>query len=144
MGPEVRADLLLVGCVKSRSSEPALARDLFTSDYFAKMRSHAEGTGLPWFIVTAEHGLVWPEQWLEPYALCLADMRAGLRRSWGGRVAARLRDIRGSLQGTVVEIHAGSTYVQALGPALERLGAEVLDPLRGLPIGRRLAWYRQH
>src|SRR5699024_4905121 len=128
---------------KSRSSEPALAKDLFTSDYFHKMRAHAEATGLDWYVVTAEHGLVAPDQWLEPYSRCLADQDVSSRRALGLRVAAQLEQRWGPLPGTVVEIHAGRTYVEALRPALLQSGAEVLDPLRGLSLGRRLAWYRE-
>ncbi len=54
------ADVVLVGCVKSKRSHGAPAEDLYTSDYFAKMRAYAEHTGRPWFILSAEHGLKRP------------------------------------------------------------------------------------
>lgn len=33
------ADVVLVGCVKSKRPHGAAAKDLYTSDYFSKMRS---------------------------------------------------------------------------------------------------------
>jgi hypothetical protein len=45
------------------------------------------------------------------------------------------------LQDKVVEIHAGATYVDAVRCELERLGARLVDPLQGLQMGQRLAWY---
>lgn len=83
-------DLVLVGCVKSKRDEGAPAKDLYTSDYFVKMRTYAEATGLPWFILSAEHGLISPEEWLEPYERYLPDTSRDYRRAWGQKVAAQL------------------------------------------------------
>lgn len=44
------ADVVLVGCVKSKRTRGGAAKDLYTSDYFAKMRAYAENTGRPWLI----------------------------------------------------------------------------------------------
>lgn len=38
-------DLVLVGCVKTKQGSGAPAKDLYTSDYFHKMRTYAETTG---------------------------------------------------------------------------------------------------
>lgn len=137
------ADVVLVGCVKSKRSQGALAKDLYTSDYFAKMRAYAERMGRPWFILSAEHGLVSPDEWLEPYDCYLPDMSVEYRRSWGQRVAAQLSQTIGSLGGLVIDIHAGSTYVDSAEPALVALGAVVIDDRKGLSFGRRLSWYLQ-
>lgn len=88
------ADVLLVGCVKSKRTGGAAAKDLDTSDYFAKMRTYAESTGKPWFILSAEHGLVAPEDWLEPYDCYLPSMSRDYRREWGCKVARQLEDAR--------------------------------------------------
>src|SRR5699024_9558468 len=76
------ADVVLVGCVKSKRASGAPAKDLYTSGYFAKMRAYAESTGKPWFILSAEHGLVAPDQWLEPYDCYLPNESPAYRREW--------------------------------------------------------------
>src|SRR4051794_26824145 len=48
-----QADVVLIGCVKTKQDHGAPARSLYVSDYFSKMRAHAEATGLPWFILSA-------------------------------------------------------------------------------------------
>ncbi|MBY6364208.1 hypothetical protein HQ609_13960 [Rhodococcus corynebacterioides] len=141
--PRPQADVVLVGCVKSKRPEGALAKDLYTSDYFAKMRAYAESTERPWFILSAEHGLVSPNEWLEPYNCYLPDMSREYRRSWGQKVATQLEAAVGPLTGVVVDIHAGSAYVESTEAALRPLGAVVVDQLRGLSFGRRLSWYLQ-
>jgi hypothetical protein len=133
--------IVLVTCVKSKGTRPTAAKDLYISALFRKERAYAERAGIPWFILSAEHGLVAPDEWLAPYERYLADTTASYRSAWGAWVAARLCLLAGPLSDKVIEIHAGSTYLDALRPHLERLEARVVDPLHGLSMRQRLAWY---
>lgn len=45
------------------------------------------------------------------------------------------------LAGKVIEIHAGAAYSDAIRDLLKADGSTVLEPLQGLTMGRRLAWY---
>ena len=136
-----KADVVLVGCAKTKLAHRAPAKDLYVSDYFSKMRRYAEATGLRWFILSAEHGLVAPDEWLEPYERYLPDTSRDYRRSWGERVACQLEHAVGPLAGVVVDVHAGAAYVDSVDQALRARGALVLDQLQGLSFGRRLSWY---
>ncbi|GAB3488264.1 DUF6884 domain-containing protein [Flexivirga lutea] len=138
------ADVVLVGCVKTKLDHGAPAKDLYVSDYFAKMRNYAEASGRPWFILSAEHGLISPDEWLEPYERYLPDTSREYRTAWGEKVAQQLEQAVGSLPGLLVDIHAGAAYVESVEEALTPRGAHVLDQLRGLSFGRRLSWYLQH
>ncbi len=138
------ADLLLVTCVKSKRDVPAAAKDLYVSPLFIRQRAYAESRDLPWFILSAEHGLVAPEEWLAPYERYLPDTPAAYRAAWGRWVSERLDLLAGPLSGTVVEIHAGAPYVQAIAPHLTAKGAAVVTPLDGLSMGQRLGWYAAH
>lgn len=108
---------------------------------FKKQRAYAEKMGVPWFILSAEHGLVAPNEWLAPYERYLPETPAYYRAAWGLWVASRLELLAGPLQDKVIEIHAGSSYLDAVRPELEKRGARVVDPLHGLQMGPRLAWY---
>lgn len=139
-----RADLLLITCVKSKRAVPSAARDLYTSPLFQKQRKYAEGTGVRWFILSAEHALVGPDEWLAPYERYLPDTPAGYRAAWGVWAVERLELLTGPLAGRVVEVHAGAPYVEAIAPHLAAKGATLLEPLYGLTMGERLAWYNSH
>jgi len=65
--------IVLVACVKSKGTRPAAAKDLYISALFRKERAYAECAGVPSFILSAEHGLVAPDEWLAPYERYLAD-----------------------------------------------------------------------
>ena len=139
--PTTTAEIILISCVKTKKSRPAAAKDLYASPLFMKERAYAERSGAPWFILSAEHGLVAPDEWLAPYERYLPDTSAAFRSAWGAWVAARLELLTGSVAGKLVEVHANSTYVAAARPHLEALGATVADPLHRLTMGERLAWY---
>nr|WP_092613634.1 DUF6884 domain-containing protein [Raineyella antarctica] len=138
---EKRPDLVLVGCVKSKLPLPAPAKDLYISALFRKEREYAEHLGVLWFILSAEHGLVAPDTILEPYDRQLSKTSRDYRLAWGRQVIVDLNRVAGDLQGRTIEIHAGSAYADAIRDGLLAAGADVVEPLAGLPMGSRLAWY---
>ena len=107
----------------------------------ARLAVCRETLGDPWFILSAEHGLVAPDEWLAPYERYLPDTPREYRRAWGEWVVVRLDLLLGGLAGTVVELHAGESYVQPILGALERRGAVIERPLQGLTSGRWQGWY---
>lgn len=135
-------DTVLIGCVKSKRAEASPAKDLYTSALFRKAWAYAEATGVAWFILSALHGLVHPDTILAPYDRYLAGQSRSYREAWGERVTTQLATALGSLEDRVIEIHAGSPYVGALRPPLDRAGARLRNPLHGLTLGQRLSWYR--
>ena len=138
---QASSQLLLVTCVKEKLDRPAPARDLYTSALFKKERAYAEHSGLPWFILSAEHGLVAPDEWLAPYERYLPDTPPSYRTAWGTWVVERLEMLAGPLVGRTIEVHASSAYVTTLREPLAAKGAQLVEPLAGLRQGQRLAWY---
>lgn len=131
---------MLVGCVAKKQTGGAPAKDLYRSTLWRGRRRYAEATGLPWFILSALHGLVEPDQHLAPYNVALSDLTAADRRAWGARVVVDLAE-RVPLSGAVLEVHAGSAYRNAIQEPLRREGAHMTVPLQGLKLGQQLAWY---
>ena len=78
----------LVGCVKSKQSDPAIAADLYRSALFRGRRRWVETTCGRWFVLSAKHGLVSPPEMLEPYDETLTTKGLAERRV---RRAARTR-----------------------------------------------------
>lgn len=135
------ADVVLVGCVKTKRSTASEARDLYMSPLFQRRRAYAEQAGVPWFILSAEYGLIAPTEFLSPYDTYLPDLAPAYRRVWGEWCATRLNHLVGSLAGMTVEIHAGESYVSAVAPPLIAKGAHLRAPLEGMRQGEQLAWY---
>ena len=143
-GFEQDADVLLLGCVKLKASSPQQAKDLYVSDLFRKRRRYADQRGLPWFVLSAEHGLLRPDDLVAPYDVELKAQPASYRRVWGAWVIERLRRELGVLTGVRLEVHAGDAYAEAMGEPARAAGAKLIRPLQGLMLGEQLAWYLAH
>jgi hypothetical protein len=132
----------LVSCVGKKQSRKARAKDLYTSDWFLKARRYVEATGCPWFILSAEFGLVDPDQLLEPYEKTLNAMPIADRRRWAHKVISQMSD-RMRDAATVVFL-AGQRYREGLSDHLRANGITVEVPMEGLRIGEQLAWLNEH
>lgn len=133
----------LVGCVAQKAASPRPARDLYTSALFTGRRRFVERTCSEWWVLSALHGLVSPEEVLQPYDVTLKNAGRAERREWTQQVLASLDKHVGLRPGDVVEVHAGSEYRDfGLVQGLRDRGAAVVVPVEGMPIGRQLAFYR--
>ncbi len=142
----VKPDLLLIGCVKGKLEWAGRvpAKDLYVSALWRCRRNYAEQMGVPWFILSAKYGLVHPEAKIAWYDLALGDLPAKQRRSWSRGVVDALVARHSSIEGEVVEIHAGKDYIDfGIESGLAEVGVTVTRPLLGIPIGRHLGWYRE-
>jgi hypothetical protein len=101
----------LVGCVKSKQSQAAPARELYVSPLFRGRRAWVERTCDRWFILSAKHGLVEPDRVLAPYDEILMDLPRAVRRAWSAGVVQALEHAIGQVSGVVIELHAGSAYL---------------------------------
>jgi hypothetical protein len=136
--------VVLVGCVESKADVPMRARDLYTSALFGRRREYAERTGAPWFIVSSQWGLVDPGQILAPYDMYLADQPRSYRRAWGRFVVEQLALATPLSESTVVEIHAGQDYIDAIAEPLAARHVQVSTPVRVSSQGEMLQWYSNH
>ncbi|MEX2119395.1 MAG: DUF6884 domain-containing protein [Pirellulales bacterium] len=128
----------LVSCVGQKLGESSLAKDLYVSDWFKKARSYVEATGYPWFILSAEYGLVAPDQRIAPYEKTLNAMTAGERRQWASKVITQLDEAMPGLTHAV--FLAGQRYREFLASHLESRKVAVAVPMEGLRIGEQLSW----
>lgn len=132
----------LVGCVKSKLAIPAPAYQLYSSPLFRGSRRWVEQTCDRWFILSALHGLVRPDDVLAPYDEELASASARTRREWSEKVLQQLQETLEDIQGIHVEIHAGSPYRDhGLITGLTSRQATISVPSAGLSLGQQLAFY---
>lgn len=141
--------VFLVGCSASKRANPSPARELYRGQLFRAARRVTEFYGRPWFILSAQHGLVRPEQELAPYDLALPFLSALSRRDWIHQVIGSILNelpqlgfhFRGGRLGwrpnpTFVFL-AGRAYVEPLAPGFLSRAWGIETPLAGLGIGRQ-------
>lgn len=119
------ADIILLGSVGDRVNVPAPAKEIFREVSFQLSRLDAELSGSEWFILSAEHGLVAPNEWISPDSRTLADMEPEYRVVWASWVVARLQSLVGSLDGTHIRVDAPNAFTGPLFADLQDAGAIV-------------------
>lgn len=131
----------LISCVKTKQTFPCRAKDLYVSELFAKARNYAEASNAPWFILSAEYGLLSPEQVVDPYERTLNKMRKEERDAWAQKVLLQIEAELPAIKRVV--FLAGNKYREGLIPALRSRGIEVCVPMEGLKIGQQLGWLKR-
>lgn len=142
----MKRPIVIIGCGKAKLATKAPARDLYTGSLFATRRRYAESRASLWFVVSAKHGLLSPDEVISPYDQVLSDLLEVDRAAWAVGVVGQLLDelddhVR--LRDVAVEIHSGTDYADPLHDVMVAVGMRPVLPLRGLGIGEQLAWYAQ-
>ena len=132
---------VFVSCVSSKADRPLAACDLYTSALFKKARAYVESMRCPWFILSAEHELVYPGSVIAPYERTLNSMGVGERRAWSDQVVQQMEQEMPDADRIVVL--AGQRYREFLMPYLRSRSRLVVTPLEGKRIGEQLQWLSQ-
>lgn len=135
------ADVLVLGCVKSKLEGSHPAADLYVSPLWRKRRRHAELSGKPWYVFSSAYGLLDSTTVVETYDQRLDDLPPAEQKARGERAIRELEQRIGDLRGKVVEVHGGSAYVNALRAPLKTRGSILSVPLAFLGIGSQMHWY---
>lgn len=134
----------LVSCVKSKQTESASPKDLYTSSYFEKMRAYAEQYHDDWWILSAKYGLLDSDgDPIEPYDETLTGARVARKREWAKRVTEQLDEAGLLSEDTTLVIHAGQDYYEELLPLIEEMGVSIEIPTEGLRLGEKQSWYKE-
>lgn len=122
----------LVACSASKLASAAPARQLYQGALFKKQVAWLEARGHRWAILSAKHGLVQPEQVIEPYDQTLSEMSAAARALWSTRTNMQLK---ATFPGQIFLVLAGKLYRSAVRDL------PFQAPANGLTIGRQLAFF---
>lgn len=136
----------LVGCASMKLKRPAPARDLYTSPLFRKASAHAEATCDRWYVLSAKHGLVHPDEVVEPYNVKLGRSTrdpatdAPPIHQWAQRVREQLRQEMPTDEEAHLVVLAGEQYRTIL---YKDCPWTYDVPMKGLGLGEQLAWLNE-
>lgn len=122
--------LFLIACSEAKLSYPAPAVELYQGQAFklAVKASHKADADI--LILSAKHGVVQPDQILEPYDCSLLRRSSSWRADWAKRTSDQLSKYKNR----PTTILAGKFYAQAVVGFKNKS-----TPLAGLGIGQQLA-----
>ncbi len=126
--------VVLVSCGKQKLSVPAPAKDLYVSERFLEARKFAELYGKKWFVLSAKHGVVAPEEILDPYDVDLETLPLSDKQAWADRVVSSLSK-KGLIVGHHLIVLASGAYSTVLHSKLQAANALATYPFNNLPPG---------
>jgi hypothetical protein len=122
----------------------AQAAELYQSVWFRKSRAYVESrlsSRDHWFILSAKHHLLHPQDVIGPYEVSLNRMPYTERRRWAVTVFEQLEPHLIGVDEVV--FLAGARYREHLEKAIRNRGYIVSIPMTKLGIGRQLQWLSQ-
>ena len=134
------ANYALIACVKTKVEYKTRALQLYRSPLFNKSLLHALRAKLRPYVLSAEHGLVSPNQFLSPYEKTLKTMESQAVKRWAERTGNQLRQLLSPRD--IVHLYAGHDYVRPVLPILQAIGCQIRLPIEGA-LGKRLALLKQ-
>lgn len=143
IGASSRPIVFLIGCGKSKRSEPSPARELYTGALVRKSLELASLVADQTFIVSAAKELLELDELVTPYESTLVGKPRAVRQEWARNVVRALmaRTLGGTARPRVV-ILAGAPYAEPLVDELARrpVFLPAIDLLSGMQIGQRLSF----
>jgi hypothetical protein len=130
----------LVAATRQQRGAICRARDQFDrSPVFRRTRDYCERTRTEWYILTAAHGLLAPQQVIGPTPRALQTLTAEERAEWAARVAKALmaRAARSAEPPTFV-LYASRRFADAVQRAAPELDYAL--PLSGMAGRQHARW----
>lgn len=130
------AKICLVSCASSKLPHKAKAGDIYTSTLFQYAKAVAKRDYDQWYILSAMHGLLNPENVIEPYNKTLNGQDRTQRKDWARKVLQEL--LKKLKQGDSITFFAGDNYREYLVADLVASGYTCATPLEGLGLGQQI------
>ena len=131
--------IVLISCVSMKNNYPCKAREMYVSPLFKGAYSYAQKLNADKiFILSAKYGLLEEDTLIEPYNETLNTKKDLEIRAWADKVFAELQQKTDVKKDEFVFL-AGEKYRKYLVARL----TNVEIPLKGLGIGKQLAYYKE-
>ena len=131
----------LIACSKTKGSHRDLARNIYISPLYRKSVLATKAWGVPFSILSAKHGLLGPDELIEPYKLTLKGKSISFKSQWAARVTTQIHEQLDSQKHLIVL--AGDDYLQPLLATPTDRPPNYFIPMKGLSLGNRLAFLNQ-
>lgn len=132
--------IVLISCSKSKLDKRAPARELYTGTLFKKAVAWAERHGYEWYVISALHGLVTPNQIIAPYDYSLNQLRGARERESWAHLAVSVHLMSYVSKGSHAFLMMPELYRRYLQHELDQQSITYTNPLQHLAIGKQMHW----
>lgn len=141
--------ITLIACSATKLTRPAPAYEIYQGALFGKAWKYACATSDVIGILSAEYGLLLPDQVISPYEKSLNAMNTRERIAWATKVFKQLEQQWPLFQEPVELVfltgqHYRKDLIKTLhsSNSLKSIQNQVLisEPMKGMPIGKQMQW----
>lgn len=130
--------IALIGCVKQKRNTACSAQEMYTSPLFRKSYAYALRHAQKIYILSAKYGLLSPKKIISPYNETLNSKTGHEKKIWAAKVYAQMQQA-GIHPDDEILFLCGENYCKYLRCIYQNS----VEPLRGLPMGKRLKWLNE-
>ena len=132
----------LISDTKSQIKSPALAKYLFTSHVFKQSMAYADTFCDRWYILSAQHGLLKPDDRTRPYDISLKDLSPDNRFLLAQRILQEILREQITTNDEFIVL-AGTMYCDLLSPVFHGRSFNASYPLLKKNIVQRGKWLKE-
>jgi hypothetical protein len=134
--------IIVIGCGRHKKKSPTLAKDLYTSERFKRSKAIATNIEANFFVLSAKHGLLEPNQIVEPYDVEISTLDEQKKILWAESVLKSIATFR---NGAAVTILAEKDYVLPLIACNSEAdyNIRIITPFKELPPENIPLWLEQ-
>jgi len=132
---------VLLGCGKNKKGVRSSAAQLYTSPRFQMGVRLAGRLQVPLFVISAKHGLVLPDEAIDPYDLTIDQLSDTAKSVWAAQVVKTLMSKNRRV--TQVLILADDDYAEPLSRLFAEKNVDALRPLQGLAQSAHLPFLKE-
>ena len=136
------SELYLVACSASKACQAKPAKELYKGTRFCYARCYVERLGHKWFILSGKHGLVCPDEVLEPYDCHLKQQSKQYQKEWNQQVFLQVKRCLDGVT-SIIFLAGEEEYYQGLVDPLCWHGRKVSTPLKGMNKGDQVSWLKE-
>lgn len=142
--PPTPTTVVLISCSKSKLTTSAPARELYTGQLFKKALAWAERNEFRWFIVSALHGLLTPNQIVQPYDFTIQDLRGAVEREQWAHKVVGCELTRYACASSKAILLLPKLYRRLIEEQLRLNHITYENPVEGLGIGQQMKWLAEN
>lgn len=132
--------VVLISCVSKKRCVKSMAKEMYISPLFKGAYKYAKKINADKiFILSAKYGLLEENDMIEPYNETLNKKKNSEVKQWAEKVLAQL-SLKSDLKFDEFVFLAGERYRKYLVDEIEHVSI----PLKGMPIGRQLSFYKEN
>lgn len=133
---------VIICCGEHKNGKKTSASEMYISDRFLLSKQYASAVTNDWFVISGKHGILHPENVIDPYDFPLSELSPIEKIEWENRVATKI--LTKSTRKTRIIYLGTPEYFSGISKILSKEKALVFEPFKHLPKSGWIPWLKKN